>query len=674
MPPIDEARDAAGQKLDLNGGGGVARRCALRIHACALGEPGFLVYDIRCISTHLVARSLALAVNGPGSEDARIVFRSSREIAPLAHTLSTWLEAEYAVVVPDRLASFSIACTSGVRKAPLAEIAVTPDTTRHLLDDYYSALCNPFADSTYPDWLTRHSASQEVLDAQRSTDLSSTPLISLVVPVFRTPPNYLATMLDSVIAQTYSNWELVVVNASPDDKDVAGVLRSKEDPRIRIIGHPENDGINGNTNVGIAASLGDYVGFIDHDDFIEPDTLFEYAREIERHPDVDVLYCDEDSFEEPDRYLLPLFKPDFNRDLLYSNDYAIHLEMVSRRIIESTERSGDETNGAQDYDLMLRGVEKARRISHIPRVLYHWRKHEASTNAGNSNSKPYVETACMTVLKGHFHRRGIPMEIEREPVPFTYRLLAIPPSRRSMTVIIDSVGRDASHVSALADGFPDDTEVIATRRSGLLADRRNAAARMAKGELLLFLGSDVTPLDNDALEAMASYFERPEVGMVGPQLIYPDGQRHNSGIVLRSDGGITFVNQGIPSWDGGYNGRASRPCNWTALSHAAQLVRRDTFLGLGGYSVDYANMEYSSVDFCLKLRSAGKVVTYTPFARMSHAEPSQVPLSPLPQKQLESIMRDRRHLGEAWPETKGWSDPSYNANLDDTSPYFHLGT
>lgn len=651
---------------------------AMRVLACSAGEPGHFVFDLRCLSTKPIAADASLAayseICGEESMTIPVFFRSSREIASVNDQRTPWVESEYAIVVPEETRYFAFECTRKSSGELLGEGEVRPDFSDSLLEDYYTSLRNPFVDPDYPKWLSRHVASATELEVQRRTKLSSNPLISLVVPVYKTPRNYLEEMLGSLVTQTYSNWELVVVNASPDDEVVSDVLASCDDPRIRVIDHPENDGINGNTNAGIAACKGEYVGFIDHDDYLEPNALFEYVSEIIRHPDVDVLYSDEDSFDDDGEHFLPLFKPDFNRDLLYSNDYAIHLEMVSRRIIEETERSGDRTNGAQDYDLMLRGVEKARRITHIPQVLYHWRKHEGSTNAGNAESKPYVEKACMTVLHDHFSRRGIPVTIEQEPVPFTYRLLPTPSCRRKVSVIVDANGEDQrGHLDRLRDLLPDDAELVVTGRLGSVAAKRNAAARRANGELLLFLADDVMPLSEDAVDVMAAYFERPEVGLVGPQLLYPDGQRYCSGLIIRSDGRLTYANQGIPGWDGGYNGRANRPSNWTALSHAAQLVRRDEFVTLGGYSTAYSTIEYAATDLCLRMRANDKLVTYTSFARMSHSEPSQRRFAPLLDREANSLEGDRKRLQKRWPETDGWSDPAYNVNLDETSPYFRLG-
>lgn len=650
----------------------LSRGLAFRIVDCALSDPSYVVLDVRCVIAkpgphRIVIRGPKLRQPPKG---CRVVLRSTHEVAcppgwPRA------FEEQYAVILPEDALGVSLFYVAGPRR--IARASLSRDDRLGLLYSYYERIRNPFADPEYPQWWERHCASAEELDAQRATDQQEGPLLSVVCPLYRTPERYLREMIDSVVAQTYRRWELVLVNASPDDEAMRGVLASYDDSRIRVLDHPENDGINGNTNAGIAICQGDYVGFIDHDDTIAPDAIWECARAVREQPDTDLLYTDEDSFENDGLIRLPLFKPEFGPDLLLSNDFILHFLFVSRRILDLTERSGEGTSGAQDYDLVFKATEHARRITHVTKVLYHWRIHESSTNMANLDSKPYAEIAGAKVIKAHLARLGYEACVESEPTPFTFRSIVQPRAARSVTVVTDEGDRGALE---RLSGFCD-LEGVTLRRlsTGIralgLATARNWAAEQADTELLLFLSSGDMPQGQDFVDVLRSYLERPEVGVVAPELHLPDGQRVDAGWVVCADGSITRISQGLPAWDGGYVERSRRPSNWTAVNPAIQMVRRAEFLELGGYSGDYASLAYASVDLCLRYRERGQFVTYTPFAKATHSEPLQRRFAPLTPEELRRLDADQRLLRERWLG-EGWVDPFSNPNVRQDDPYYLL--
>lgn len=617
---------------------------ALRAVSCRTrGEEEFFL-DVRCLHDAALEGDITLRAHGERGLTAHCVLRASSDVR-LPAGCDAWVESQFIVRFPAAMRTLYVDCVSMSSGAVLCrqrfEYGFWHD---RLLREFYAQACNPFADAWYPQWLDAHRASDETLEAQRETRFGFEPLVSLVVPVYRTPPSFLRAMLDSVIAQSYANWELVVVNASPDDDGVAETLASYDDARIVVLDHPENDGINGNTNFGIAHSRGDYVGFLDHDDFIESDLLFEYVCAINRHDRPSMLYCDEDSFSMRDGFVLPMFKPDMNIDLLYSNNYLLHLLMVSRDVIEHVTCAPDQANGAQDYDLTLKAYEHSRRVVHVPRVLYHWRIHEASSNAGNDVAKPYVNDGCKAALDAHFAREGLEAHAQDTDVPYVYRCV------------------------------PEDSRPVAC--ACVLADdvaSRNLLAREADTELVLLGASDIAGIEPGKLETLGAYFLREDMGVLAPRLICPDGLSCTQWLVLRQDGSLTHMGHDLPALDGGYNGRFHRPCDVTAVDGSCMVVRREDFLALGAYDESFQTLEYACVDLCLRYRQDGKLVAFTPFVSLEHGQPIIDTIMGRPDAWSQAAKHDRELLNERWSQLYAQGDPLLNPNLDQASPYFVLG-
>lgn len=301
-------------------------------------------------------------------------------------------------------------------------LGVPPSIRDSVLNTFYQLTTDAKADHNYAGWFIAHRPTPRELENQIINQPATAPLLSIVVPIFKPPLAFLSACVSSMLAQTYKNWELILVNASPDDSKTVSYLSNITDSRIIILNLEGNRGIAGNTNAGIAASSGAYIGFIDQDDVIEPNALYEYALAIMEKPDTDLLYCDEDNFNSTlNNVYSPLFKPPFNPDLLFGHNYVIHLLMISRHAYSQVTPSPDYTSGAQDYDLTLKIAEVARRIVHIPKVLYHWRQHAGSTNAGNMAAKPYAEEAGKRALEDCFARRQIRAKVSIAKTPAVYQ-------------------------------------------------------------------------------------------------------------------------------------------------------------------------------------------------------------------------------------------------------------
>lgn len=499
-------------------------------------------------------------------------------------------------------------------------------------------MVNPAIDEAYGEWLTGHKPVSQ--DPHR---LEKKPLVSIVAPLFNTPPAYLREMIDSVFAQTYENWELVLVNASPDNEEMQAILSELEDERVRIIALAENYGIAGNTNKGIEASRGEYVGFLDHDDTIDHCLLEKYLEAISENAEIDLLYCDEDNFTTTDAgYYAPLFKPDFNLDLLYSHNYIVHLLMVSRRVLGLVDLSPDEVSGAQDYDLTLKAAERARAIKHVPEILYHWRAHPGSTNGGQMESKPYAVAAGARALEAHFDRRGLRASASPSHIPCVYEVgfaggeeLSVAvvllfrceaDSRRFLAALFAHEGEQFDRCIVVG-AFSEEFEAFVRERYGEKVacvcvdpgvgdvERIRIAAGEARSDLVAFCSDSVVIEKAGTLAQLRGLFSRSEVGVVSPKMLHPDGLVQYAGAFLREDGSAGYLNQNFTNdMGGGYLGLAECLCDYDLASPDFFMAWRSDLDNEVSLDLSAKGVEDFVVRFCAKTRSQGKVVAVCPQA------------------------------------------------------------
>ena len=263
---------------------------------------------------------------------------------------------------------------------------------------------------------------RQELKRQRNTTFPEDIRISIVVPLYKTDKYLLKELVDSVLAQTYENWELCLSDGSGKDSPIRKILEEyqKKDSRIRVVFHEEQLRISENTNAAIGIATGNYIAFADHDDTLAEEALYQMAAEISRHPEAELLYSDEDVIDIKGKRLLPHFKPDYNPDYLCCVNYICHLVVVKRELLDRVGLLRKEYDGSQDYDFLLRCTENTRNIRHVPRILYHWRSHEGST-AGNPDDKPYAVIAGEKALLAHYERLGIKAEVEYTGNPVVFR-------------------------------------------------------------------------------------------------------------------------------------------------------------------------------------------------------------------------------------------------------------
>ena len=570
--------------------------------------------------------------------------------------------------------------------------------TREFMKDAYAD------EGQYRAWLDAHKASPEDLAAQAQAVLTVQPKFSIVVPVFEPNAGYLSTCISSVVRQSYANWELLVVDASPHDGIAARCLEPMGDERIVRLRLERNLGIAGNTNVGIENATGDWIAFLDYDDILEPDALFCYARAIARDADAAALFCDEDTFEVDGQYRFPVFKSELNLDLLYSYNCVTHFLAVKREALEAIGTSPDDVTGAQDYDLTLRVIAAGGEVVHVPRVLYHWRQHSASTAGDNVSSKPYAQEAGRLALQRHFETRGIAGQVEETSHPFIYRMrYALPDPHPFVSVIIpnkDHIGElDACVRSIIGKSTYREFEIvivennsedaatfdyyerIATEFEQVKVVRWDGAfnysaiinygASKASGSRLLLLNNDTEVISPDFIPEMLGYLERPEVGVVGAKLFFRDGLVQHAGIEVGPFDTIVHVNQDFTDEREGYRGRATRPGNFSAVTGACQMVRRDVFEQVGGYDEDFA-VGFNDADFCMRAKEAGYLTVFTPYAKLHHYEFTSRGREEVDDAKMRRWEGERELFQERWAKHFEEGDPFSNPNLSLESCYYAL--
>lgn len=558
---------------------------------------------------------------------------------------------------------------------------------------------NAQVDPGYHQWFIEHRATPIYVKAQREYCFSQKNKFSIIVPLFKTPLNFFDEMVASVKGQSYEDWELVLVNASPEDSALAQRAdeETKKDPRIKVVTLESNLGITLNTNKGVEAATGDFVCFFDHDDILEPDLLFEYARAIESNSEIDLLYCDEDKLLEDGFYSQPFFKPDFSIDLLRNNNYICHMLTVRKSVLDSLPKAGSEFDGAQDHNLTLKVAEVARVIHHVPKVLYHWRM-SASSTAVNADSKPYATIAGIKAVSDHLERLGIKAKVEQSRRPFTYKITydvageplvsIIIPSKDAVNLLdtcIKSIIEKTTYVNyeivIIENNSTDEktfeyydeitsryefVRVIKWDYEFNFSKLINFGAKHAKGEYLILLNNDTELLSADWIERMLGICQREEVGIVGVRLLYKDDTIQHAGLCVT--GGVAgHLNRALPKGNWGYFALADAEQNFSAVTAACLMVQKSLFNEVGGFTEELA-VAFNDVDFCLKVRESGKLIVYTPEVELYHYESISRGEEDSLQKKIR-FHREVAYMNNKWAAYYMEGDPYINENFDMTEPY-----
>ena len=576
----------------------------------------------------------------------------------------------FSVALPKDADRVSVWATTDGPEACVGLLSIEPFTIAGLRGDWIGRTLGNESCPGYEDWFLGRRTSEAELQIQRHTQLTFKvrPLFSVIVPLYHTPIDFFSDMADSVLNQTYDNLELVLVNSTPEDTELADAVSSlaTKDPRVRVVTLEGNLGITENTNAGINVARGDFISFFDHDDILEPDLLFWYVREINAHPDVDMLYCDEDKFENG-HYSYPFFKPDWSPVFLETNNYVCHLLTVRSTLLRSLPVATSEFDGAQDHRLALLAGSEARRVAHVNRMLYHWRVHEQST-AANAEAKPESLEAGRKAIELSLEWRGIAAHAENiEGMPHCYRIVYDKVGTASTSIVILHEGTDeqldacVAAVRSLVDDL--DVEIVTTQpleHAGRLAQTINEAVSRAKGSMIVLLSSLVIPTDATWLHRLLAYAMRPDVGIAGGRVDFADGTKARGSVVVTAVG-WRYANRLLTRDSAGSRGLERLAHESAAVSGTCLMLGHDTFDAVGGIS-DGADGYSWFVDLSLKVRQHGLSVVECPGGiGVMGKDVFDLGLETVDDIE-RSIVADA-WLRESWPLTFGARDPYYARTL-----------
>jgi GT2 family glycosyltransferase len=555
----------------------------------------------------------------------------------------------------------------------------------------------------YPRWVVRHTRTEVELAtlAQEIAALPYQPLISVIVPVYNTDPQWLRACIESVRRQAYPNWELCLCDdASTTPATVATLREFASDIRVRVRYASVNGGISIASNLALELANGDFIALLDHDDELAPDALAEVVRHLNAQPDADVIYSDEDKLDLQGARCDVFFKPDWSPEHFLTCMYTCHLMVVRRQLMNEIGGFRTGYEGAQDYDLLLRLMERTGRIQHIPRVLYHWRKLPQST-ASAGQAKPWALDAGRLAVEDYVRRNSIDAEVLPGGAAGLYRVRRRIRERPLVSIVIPTAGRlrdvNGTPVDLLANAIrsvvqktsydayefivvADEAGVPATTTSALAGTRHtvlpfarlglfnfsakiNAGVSAAAGEHVLLFNDDLEAISPEWLSAMLEYSQEQAIGAVGAKLLYPDGRLQHIGMVLGVAGLAAHAFHQHSGVSPGYAGSAIMTRNYSAVTAACLMTRRRVFDQVGGFDERFP-IDFNDVDYCLKLRQAGYRVVFTPWAQLYHHESASFGVR---RQDLAGLAEMRRR----WAGVID-CDPYYNPNLTRDFPDYRL--
>ncbi|MFG6383308.1 MAG: glycosyltransferase family 2 protein [Lachnospiraceae bacterium] len=565
---------------------------------------------------------------------------------------------------------------------------------------FWNRLCDKMEPEKVPygPWFERHKVSEEELIKQKKRGLKfeNQPLISVIVPSYQTPKKYLLEMLDSMRKQSYEAWELCLMDATPSkeiEQIVLEYCNTYQEKRIRYYYLQQNLGISGNTNEGLKIATGEWIGFLDHDDLLAPEALYEVVSLINRDLEVEVIYSDEDQVEETRQGLKhqnPHFKPDFSPDLLCSNNYITHFLCVSRNVLKQVGGFRKEFDGAQDYDFILRCTEVAKKIGHVPKILYHWRVHSHST-ADNPLSKTYAYQAGERALQEHLVRRNRKGEVYQLPHFGFYRIKYKVEGEPLVSILIPN--KDQSEIlqrciSSIQKSTYQNYEIIIIENNSKELETfayykklkenpkikvirwksgfnysaiNNYGATYAKGDYFILLNNDIEIITKNWIEEMLGNCQRPEVGIVGARLYYPDNTIQHAGIVVGIDGIAANMFPELRRGQEGYFHKAALQLNYSAVTAACMMVSREVFEKVHGLEENLA-VAFNDLDFCLRVGKEGYLIVYNPFVEAYHYESKSRGKEDTKEK-VERFGNEIEFIRMRWIDLLKEGDPYYNPNF-----------
>lgn len=535
---------------------------------------------------------------------------------------------------------------------------------------------------------------------ERETVFPRMPKISILVPLWNNEPEFQKEMLDSVMNQTYQNWELCLADGSDDAHSYMGEISkeyaARSNGRIVYKKLEKNEGISGNTNACLAMATGEFIGLLDQDDILHPSTLYEYVKAI-NEKDADYIYCDETTFKSGniDHMLTMHFKPDYAPDNLRANNYICHFSVFKRDLLQGTELFRSQFDGSQDHDMILRLTDAAQNVVHVPKLLYYWRCHATSV-ASNIEAKPYaIEAARGAVaenLRSHGFKNFQITSTRAFETIFKIRYQIIGSPRISIVIpnkdhvedlkrcissieekstydnyeiVVVENNSETKEIKDYYELLKDDPRVKVVTYTGSFnySAINNFGVKETTGEYILLLNNDTQVITVNWMEEMLMYAQREDVGAVGAKLYYGDKTIQHAGVVIglgaHRTAGHTHYKQHRENL--GYMGRLCYAQDVTAVTGACLLVKKSLFEKVGGLDESFA-ISLNDVDFCLKLRKLGLLNVFTPFAELYHFESISRGLDDQGEK-AERYNRESAHFRDKWKKELQQGDPYYNLNF-----------
>ncbi|MDO4616796.1 MAG: glycosyltransferase family 2 protein [Lachnospiraceae bacterium] len=548
----------------------------------------------------------------------------------------------------------------------------------------------------YSMWVRSRRPGRSLLEKQSKKRWKYEPKISIVIPLYNTPLKYLKELMDSLVNQSYQNIEICLADGSTVD-DTGKYIKKHygKDSRVLYQRLKENKGISWNTNQAIAMATGDFIMLSDHDDVLERNAVYEIVKAINADPKkVDIVYTDEDKVTMDGKsYFEPNFKPEFNLDFFRSSNYICHIFVVRKTTLDQAGLFRSEYDGAQDFDLILRCTEQARVIRHVPKVLYHWRSHPAST-AENPDSKMYAFEAGRKALQEHYNRLGIDAQAYRTEVFGRYRteyalqgnplISIIIPNKdhiddldkclksiyetstyKNFEIVVvenNSTDPETFRYYKQLEAVHDNVRIITWKHEFNYAAIHNFAVPYCQGEQLLLLNNDTSIITPDWMEQMLQYAQRGDVGAVGAKLYFPDDTIQHAGVIIGMGGVAGHIFSGTPRAEYGYQARLISAQDLSAVTAACMMIPKAVYEAAGGFDERF-KVAFNDVDLCMKIRSLDKKIVFTPYAELYHYESKSRGREEETSSKMKRFQSEVRLFKEKWPEILKNGDPYYSVNM-----------
>ena len=548
-------------------------------------------------------------------------------------------------------------------------------------------------ENLYQIWIEKNEPTKEELQEQKNTKFKINPKISIIIPMYNTPVNFFEELVDNLIGQTYSNWELCLADGSPEEnKELEKIYKKDERIKYKFIG--ENKGIAGNTNEALSLVTGDFVALLDHDDLLPLFSLYEIVKCINENPDVEFIYTDEDKFEKlgGKRYD-PYFKSDFAPDTLRANNFICHFSVFKKELMDKLGGFRSEYDGAQDYDILLRMSEETNKIVHIPKILYHWRVHALSTAKAGGTAKPYAYEAGIKAIQDHINRLGLKGTVEQGNTLGTYKInyevignpkvsIIIPNKDyiNTLKVCLNSLKKLTTYENYEIIVVENNSEESETFEYYKKIDGKdkikvvyfpekefnyskiiNFGVKNSTGDYIIQLNNDTELMTPNWIQEMLGFAQREDVGAVGVELFYPDNTIQHAGIIIGIGGVAGHVFKNLPKGIHGYFSKDAMIQNLSAVTAACIMTPKSIYDDVD-YMDEKFKVAFNDVDFCLKIREKGKLIVYNPFVQFKHYESKSRGFEDTPEKK-ERFQAEIDRFHDKWQSVLDKGDPYSNINL-----------